>query len=78
MSSVIRVIYKAPSGYYGPSLVAQMVKNRPAIRETLVRYLDQEDPVEKEKATHSSILSWRNPWKEGLGRLHTVHLVIKS
>ena len=72
MSSVIRVIYKAPTGYYGPSLVAQMVKNRPAIQETLVRYLDQEDPLEKEKATLSSILAWRIPWKERLGRLQSI------
>ena len=41
------------------SLVAQLVKNPPAIWETWVRFLDWEDPLEKGKATHSSILAWR-------------------
>ena len=45
------------------SLVAQMVKNLPAVQETQVRSLGQEDPLEKERATHSSILAWRIPWK---------------
>ena len=44
------------------SLVAQLVKNLPAMRETWVRSLGQEDPVEKGKATQSSILAWRIPW----------------
>ena len=46
------------------SLIAQLVKNLPAMRETWVWSLGQEDPLEKEKATHSSILAWRlyNPW----------------
>ena len=43
-------------------LVAQLVKNPPAMRETWVRSLGQEDPLEKGKATHSSILAWRIPW----------------
>ena len=46
------------------SLVAQMVKNLPAIRETWVPSLDQEDPLEKGMATHSSILAWRIPGSE--------------
>ena len=46
------------------SLVAQMVKNLPAMQETLVRSLGREDPLEKEMATHSSILAWRIPWTE--------------
>ena len=41
-----------------------MVKNLPAIQETQVRSLGQEDPLEKEMATHSSILAWRIPWTE--------------
>ena len=45
------------------SLVAQLVKNPPAIRETWVRSLGWEDPLEKGKATHSSILAWRIPWR---------------
>ena len=41
--------------------VAQLVKNPPAMQETCVRFLGWEDPLEKEKATHSSILAWRIP-----------------
>ena len=41
-----------------------MVKNLPAVQETKVRSLGQEDPLEKEMATHSSILAWRVPWAE--------------
>ena len=44
------------------SLVAQLVKNPPAMWETWIRSLDWEDPLEKGKATHSSILAWRIPW----------------
>ena len=44
------------------SLVAQMVKNPPAMQETWVRSLGWEDLLEKGKATHSSILAWRIPW----------------
>ena len=43
------------------SLIAQMVKNPPAMQETLVQFLGPEDPLEKGKATHSSILAWRIP-----------------
>ena len=43
-------------------LVAQTIKNLPAMQETQVRSLDWEDPLEKEMATHSSILAWRIPW----------------
>ena len=46
----------------GASLVAQTVKNLPAMQETWVQSLDWEDPLEKEKATHSSILAWRISW----------------
>ena len=45
----------------GASLVAQMVKNLPAMQETGVQSLDREDPLEKGMATHSSILAWRIP-----------------
>ena len=47
----------------GP-LQAQMVKNLPAMPETWVPSLGQEDPLEKGMATHSSIFAWRNPWTE--------------
>ena len=46
-----------------------MVKNPPAMQETRVRSLGQEDSLEKEMATHSSILDWKIPWTEELGRL---------
>ena len=49
---------------FNASLVAQMVKNLSAMQETCVQSLDQEDPLEKEMATHSSILAWRTPWTE--------------
>ena len=47
---------------YWASLIAQLVKNLPAMQETWVRCLSWEDPLEKGKATHSSILTWRIPW----------------
>ena len=50
-----------PSQHSWASLVAQLVKNPPAMRETWVQSLGWEDPPEKEKATHSSILAWRIP-----------------
>ena len=46
------------------SLLAQVVKRLPAMQETRVQFLGQEDPLEKEMATHSSILAWRTPWTE--------------
>ena len=46
------------------SLVAQMMKNLPAVQETRAAFLDQEDPLEKGMATHSSILAWGIPWTE--------------
>ena len=51
------------------SLVAQTVKNLPVMWETLVRFLGQEDPLEKGMAPHSSILAWRIPWTEEPGGL---------
>ena len=58
----------------GASLVAQMVKNLPAMPETHVRSLGQEDPLEKEMAAHSSILAWRIPWTEEPGGLESMGL----
>ena len=46
----------------GASLVAQMVKNLPAMQETQVQFLGLQDPLEKGMATHSRILAWRIPW----------------
>ena len=54
------------------SLVAQIVKNLPAMQETRVQSLDREDPLEKIMATHSSILAWRIPWTEETGRLQSI------
>ena len=51
-----------PVQYSWASLVAQIVKNPPAMRETWVRSLGWEDPLKKGTATHSSILAWRSPW----------------
>ena len=49
-----------------------MVKRLPTMRETRVRSLDWEDPLEKEMATHSSILTWKIPWMEEPGRLKSM------
>ena len=51
-----------PLQYSWASLVAQLVKNSPAMCETWVQSLDWEDPLEKGTATHSTILAWRIPW----------------
>ena len=56
------------------SLVAQSVKNLPALQETWVQFLGWEDPLEKEMATHSSILARRGPWAEKLGGLQSMGL----
>ena len=52
--------------------MAQRVKHLPAMRETRVRSLGREDPLEKERATHSSILAWRIPWTEEPGGLQSM------
>ena len=54
------------------SLIAQSVKNLPAMRETQVRFLSQEDPLEKEMAIHSSILAWKIPGTEESGELQSM------
>ena len=56
---------------YRASLEAQMIKNPPAMRETQFQSLGREDLLEKEMATHSSILAWRIPWTEEPGRLQS-------
>ena len=57
--------------FISASLIAQLAKNLPAMQKTLVRFLGQEDPLEKGKAIHPSILAWRIPWT-------TVHREAKS
>ena len=59
------------SNFPTPSLVAQRSKQLPATRETWVRSLGREDPLEKETITHSSILAWRIPWTEEPGGLQS-------
>ena len=70
---------RSPGGGHGKpllcswaSLVAQTVKNLPAMQETWVKALDWEDPLEKGTATHCSILAWRIPWTEKPGRLQSM------
>ena len=63
--SLFNLIFRA-------SLIAQSVKNLPAIKETRVRFLGPEDPLEKEMATHSSVTARRIPWTEEPGRLQSM------
>ena len=58
----------------GASLVAQTVKNLPAMQETRVQSLGWEDPLEEGMATHSSVLAWRIPWTEENGGLRSIGL----
>ena len=62
---------KDQSVYCGASLVAQTVKNLPAMQETRIQSLGQEDPLEEEVETHSSILAWKIPWTEEPARLQS-------
>ena len=59
----------------GVSLVTQTVKNLPAMQETEVQSLGQEDPLEKGMAPHSSILAWQIPWTEEPGGLQSMGLL---
>ena len=58
----------------GASLVAQMVKNLSAVLKTWVQSLGQEDPLDEEMATHSTVLAWRSPWTEEPGKLQSMGL----
>ena len=60
------------NGIFGASLVTQTVNNLPAMQETWVRSLGQEDPLEKGMATRSSFLAWRIPWTEEPGWLQSM------
>ena len=73
-SYCLKVIEGHLKGHLGASLVAQTVKNLPAMQETYVRSLRREDPLEKGMVTHSSILAWRIPWTKEAGRLHSMGL----
>ena len=63
---------KSPPATVNTSLVAQLVKNPPAMQKTWVKFLGWEDLLEKGMATHSSILAWKIPWTEEPGRLQSV------
>ena len=63
--------YVTTKGKNEASLVAQTVKHLPTVRETWVRSLGWEDPLEKEMATHSSTLAWKIPWTEERSRLQS-------
>ena len=60
------------TGDMGASLVVQLVKNLPAVQKTQVRCLGWEDPLEKEIATHSSMLAWKISWTEEPGGLQSM------
>ena len=68
-SYICSVIHIHVSIFLQKVLVAQMVKSLSTMQETCVRSLGQEEPLEKEMATHSSILAWKIPWTEEPGRL---------
>ena len=61
-----------PYVFDGDSLVAQTVKSLPTMLETWVQSLGQEDPLEKELATHSSVLAWKITWTEEPGGLQSM------
>ena len=61
-----------PTHFAWVSLVAQRLKRLPGMRETRLWSLGQEDPLEKEMATHSSTLAWKIPWREEPGRLQSM------
>ena len=65
MQTILRLLY-------GLTLVAQSVKNLPAMQKTWVQFLGWEDPLEKEMATHSSMLAWKIPWTQESGRLQSM------
>ena len=69
---ILSKIYICPFHCYRTSLVAQMVKCLPTMQETRVQSLGQEDRLEKEMATHSSVLAWKTPWMEEPGRLQSM------
>ena len=69
-SIISEPLYSATLGW--ASLITQSVKSLPAMQETWVLSLDQDDPLEKEMAIHSSTLAWKIPWMEEPGRLQSM------
>ena len=72
LDRLFKTVFSTFSSPFGASLVAQMVKRLSKMRETQVRSLGREDPLEKKMATHSRTLAWRIPWREEPGRLQSV------
>ena len=66
------MVYLKSTFFWWTSLVAQMVNHLPTMQETRVQSLGRGDPLEKEMATHSSILAWKIPWTEEPGRLQSM------
>ena len=74
LSTHIHILIIASHGTHWASLVAQLVKDLPAMHETQVQFLGQEDPLEEEMAIHSSVLAWKIPWTEEPGGLPSMGL----
>ena len=76
MNKVIPIVINHANSMYlwydVASLVGQTVKNLPVMQETKIQSLGWKDPLEKEMATHSTILAWRIPWTEEPGGLHGI------
>ena len=72
LKSVRQLSHSLPEDIWGASPVAQLVKNLPAMQETGIRSVGQEDALEKEMATHSSILAWEIPRTEETGGLQSM------
>ena len=74
MDRFISIFISLSVSISGASLIAQSVKNLPAVQETQIRSLGHEDPLEKEMATHSSILAWAISWGDDPGGLQSLGL----
>ena len=72
LRGIVRAVNVHEYYVFRASLVAQSVQNLPAMGESRVQFLGQEDPLEKEMATHSSILAWKILWTEEPGRLQSM------
>ena len=77
MVGLVLILFFSSHNDFFASLTAQSVKNLPAMQETQVWFLGQEDAQEKEMATHPSILAWRIPWTEEPDKLQSAHGVTR-
>jgi len=71
-TEVLGIVPGRSADLFGGLLGDSLVKSLPAVQETQVQSLGQEDPLKKEMATHSSIFSWKIPWTEEPGRLQSM------